>query len=648
MKKRIRHLTTLLLAVALLLPLVSLAQDDLRLDPNVAPTFEAIELHLDARQTEYHGSVRIELQVKAATSSFRFHAEEMTLERVELQDARGAVVEVKTQAGTEGLIVATTGRELSPGAYTLAIDFSNDYNTRSVGLYRMEQDGVGYLFTQFEAVDAREAFPCWDEPNFKIPFQITIEIPEGQEAITNTPVASQTASNGTKTLVYHKTRPLPSYLLAIAAGPLESVPITGLSVPGRVYTVKGQKQLTVIATEITPPILTGLEKYFARPYPYAKLDLIAIPEYWPGAMENAGAVTFADNILLIDPRAASPAQRRTLAYVTAHELAHMWFGDLVTMKWWDDLWLNESFADWLGEKIANDLFPQYKISVGAVQNLQGLMKSDARPSTKPIKKTVVSAADIFEDLGLAYGKGKKVLGMVEQWIGPEVFRKGVIDYLGQHAWGNAEAVDLWGALSKVSGKDVAAPLLSFFTQPGYPMVSVAVESGGILKISQRRFLNFGVEAPALQWTVPLRLKYSNGKSVQTQTVLVDRATKSVRVGKNLAWVLPDGGAYGYYRWSIPKEMLFRLAQNPEKLLDERERVAFLGNASALLDAGAIGGDDYLTILGSFAKYPEPEIISAVLADLGRIRNAFIPDDLRTPFAYYVRETLRPALERFGL
>ena len=355
---------------------------DIRLDSRVAPTSQTIELDLDANRTEYTGSVRIELRVSRATSEFQFHAEEMNLDRALLRDEKGPI-DITIEEGEEGLRLVTTGRELKPGNVVLEIDFSKEYNTKALGLYRMLAEGQGYLFTQFESVDARKAFPCWDEPIHKIPYQITVTIPLQQEAVSNTPVARETMGADTKTYHFKKTPPMPSYLLAIAAGPLESVAIPGLSVPGRIYTIKGQKHLTKVAAEYAPPVLDALEEYFGRKYPYEKLDLIAIPEYWPGAMENPGAITYRDRILLIDSEAASVTQKRLLARVHAHEFAHMWFGDLVTMAWWDDLWLNESFADWMGDKITEQLYPELKLAVSELQDVQRLMDGDGRPWPRP-------------------------------------------------------------------------------------------------------------------------------------------------------------------------------------------------------------------------------------------------------------------------
>ena len=636
---------TLLLVAIMLSPLAALA--DQRLDPNVSPTSQAIELDINADKTKYTGKVLIELEVGSATSTFQFHAEEMNLDRVELTGVDGAIG-VEIELGERGLRSATAEREIKPGNYTLEIEFSKEFNTQALGLYRMTHEGKGYLFTQFEAVDARKAFPCWDEPIYKIPFQMSLTIPMQHNVVTNTPLEREIMGASTRTKVFAQTKPLPTYLLAIAAGPLESVAIPGLSVPGRIYTVKGQKHLAKLAAEVTPPILDALEEYFGRPYPYEKLDLIAIPEYWPGAMENAGAVTYRDAILLIDEDAASVAQKRTLARVTAHELAHMWFGDLVTMAWWDDLWLNESFADWLGDKITNQLFPQYMLEISELASVQNTMKSDARPSTTAIRKPVVSPADIMEDLGLAYNKGKTILRMIEMWIGEEAFQTGVRSYINENAWGNTIALDLFNALSEASSIDLQPMLSSFLDQPGFPVVGVEVKQRGVITISQKRFTNHGVQADPQMWTVPVRVKYSNGSDILTRTVILDDESTQMEVGGEVEWVMPDAGSYGYYRWNVPKDMLLKMAADPQKTLNQRERAAFLSNAKALLNAGELGGDDYLSMMNSFGAYPHPEIVAAVMSDLGDLRLAFVTDDLEDAYARYVRQTLRPALDHYGL
>src|SRR5258706_9828782 len=317
-----------------------------RLARDVVPTFQAVRLVLDPAQAEYRGTAHVELNVARPTAVFGFHAEGPVLSALKLRGA-GGEVPLRHTVGARGLVRAEADRPIPPGAYTLDIDFTAPFDTRAAGLYRATVRGESYAFTQFEADDARKAFPCWDEPSFKFPYQLTVVVPEKDLAVSNTPIESETARGGQKTVVFKRTPSLPSYLLAIAVGPFDTVPIPGLSVPGRVVAVKGSGGMAAEAARITPPLVAALERYFGRSYPFEKLDLIAVPEFWPGAMENAGAITFAEGILLVD-QAASSQQERRLVEITAHELAHMWFGDLVTMAWWDDLWLNESFASWMG------------------------------------------------------------------------------------------------------------------------------------------------------------------------------------------------------------------------------------------------------------------------------------------------------------
>lgn len=622
--------------------------DEPRLDPNVAPTSESIELQIDADQENYTGSVRIELRVQKPTREFLFHAEEMTLDKVELTGPGGAVGLTVASGGDRGTQRATAASELAPGNYVLAISFSKPYNTKAVGLYRVLHEGRHYLFSQFESLDARKAFPCWDEPIYKIPFQVTLTVPLQQEAITNTPVEKETRAATTKTLQFKRSPPLSSYLIAIAAGPLESVPITGLSVPGRIYTVKGEKNLAKYAASVAPGVLAGLEKYFGTKYPYEKLDMVAIPEYWYGAMENAGQITYNDKILLIDPAAASLSQKRTMTFVMIHEVAHMWFGDLVTMAWWDDLWLNESFADWVASKVALELNPEYEQDTVDVQEVNQTMTSDANASTTAIRKPVNSGGDIQEDLGLAYQKGRTVLRMAEEYIGEDAFQRGVRQYIERHKWKNAVAADLFSALSEASGKNLEPILASYLDQPGFPLVRVAVDPQGVLTVSQTRFKNYGADTKDETWVAPVRLKISDGKNVQTRVVLLDKPEIRVEVPGNVDWVMPDEGGVGYYRWIVPTDMMMKLAAKPAETMSKRERTRFLGNARALLNAGEITGSEYLAIAASLANHPEPEILTSVMADLGSLKAPFVTDDLEEPFANYVRRTLAPARERYGL
>lgn len=631
-----------------------------RLDDRAEPLAQSVRLKLDPARSNYSGTTVTDLRLRRPTDALVFHAEDMELDRVELRrrDPEGGSAggsrgpwSLAVEVGRWGTVTARAGETLAPGRYVLEVDFRQELNTRGVALYRTEHEGEPYLFTQFQVDDAREAFPCWDEPEYKISYELTLEVPIGLGALTNTPIAHDSESDGIRTVVFEPTPPIPSYLLALAVGPLETVEIAGLSAPGRVVTTRGRSGLTDLAVEMTPSILAQLELYFGSPYPYAKLDLIAVPEFWHRAMENPGAITFAESVLLLDSARASVAQRRTLARVLAHELAHIWFGDLVTMRWWNDLWLNESFAEWMGGKIVAEIHPELETGIWSRLAVENAMIGDARPSSSAIRKTVDSRGDMEEDLGLAYTKGSEILGMVERWIGPQAFREGVERYLREHAWGNAEAEDLWSALSDVSGRDVRPVLESFVAQPGVPLIKVAFEDTGggpRLVLEQERFHPVGAEVAPQLWTVPVHLKIGTGSGVVDLSVLLDRPRLEVPLDGRPDWLMPNSGASGYYRWQLPEEMLLDLAWTAERRMDPVERAAFLGNAGGLLDAALLDGGDYLQILEAFAEDSEPQVIEAVLGGLDRVQLAFVPDDLLPIFRRYLRSTLGPVLERHGV
>jgi len=641
---------TLAFVAAILATSTSLTFADARLGELVVPVEQSVTLKIDADQSDYSGSTVVMLKVNESTQSFQFHSLGLRFEKLELEQ-NGKLVPVKFDMGEWEIVTVTTSTPLSAGEAVLRISFTNTFDTTAISLYKMETEGQGYCFTQMEADDAREAFPCWDEPSFKIPYQMTISVPEAHIAVTNMPSVRETVEQGWRTYDFKKSPPMPSYLIAIATGPLELTPIQGMSVPGNIVCVKGRSNLASEALRMCPPLLAAMEKCFGSPYPYDKLDLIAVPEFWPGGMENPGAITFAEGILLLDPATASVGQKRTLAAVASHEFAHMWFGDLVTMEWWDDLWLNESFASWMGDKIVHQVFPEYGLDVAAVRSASGAMVTDARPSTRAIRQPVEATDNLIQAADeLAYSKGQAVLGMFEAWLGPEVFRKGVIDYIENNKWKNATANDLWAALTAASKKDFSSTMATFLDQPGVATVSAELTMDGNLHLAQKRFTSFGHPAGSEVWAIPVAFKYADKTGTKSQTVLLEDAEMTIPLDSDgpTQWVMPSANGAGYYRWSVSPQMMATLAENGTELLEVTERVNIIGNASALLDAGSISGDDYLHTLNHFADDPDPRVISTMLAGLDKVKNAFVTPELSDEFSLYVRRTLGPALKRFGL
>jgi alanyl aminopeptidase len=621
-----------------------------RLGRDVIPTFQLIELRLDARQDGYEGTTRIELDVKRPTRTFFLHAEALDIGSITLSRS-GEEVSCRYQAEDSATLLVEAAFELEPGPLVLEAVFTNDYDRRAEGLFKAEVEGESYTFTQFEEDDAREAFPCFDEPSFKFPYQLVLTVPASHLALANTPIESEDVRGEWRTVRFRKSPPMPSYLVALATGPFDTVSIPGLSVPSRVVTTRGKAGLAGLAMELAPPIMRSLEEYFGGPCPYEKLDLVGVPEFWPGAMENPGAITFSEGLLLVDSAQAGVRARRDLATTMAHEFAHLWFGDLVTMAWWDDLWLNESFAEWLGEKTAHKLYPELGIDISSAQSVGRTMDSDARPSSRAIRQPVAASTDLTSNLGPIYSKGQAVLDMFEQYLGEEALRQSLQAYIKERAWSNATADDLFRTLSREAGWDVGAALSTFIDQPGIPLVSVTVESSGRLVFRQSRFANYGVEVPELKpWHIPLSVRYAYGGTVQEQTLVLAEPVMTADLGKDGPpdWIMPNGDARAYCRWNVPFGMMLALARSAETTLTARERVGFLGNLAALLDAGVVKGDEYLELVAGFRNDPHPQVISAVAGAVGNVESSFVADSLKPLFAGYVRHTLGPAVSRFGL
>ncbi len=619
-----------------------------RLGDDVVPRAQSLSLRLDPAAATYDGRATIEIEVMRPASSIRLHAAGETLRRVALIDAAGT----SSTPGAErdgDLLVLEPASPLAPGRYRLEIDFTQTVGTRAAGLYRVKAGGDAYLYTQFEQIDARTAFPCFDEPGFKIPWSLELDVPAGDLALGNTSIASERTSAGRKVVRFTTTPPLPSYLVALAVGPFDTLPIPGLSVPGRIVTVKGAAARGKLASEVTPGLLRALEGYFARAYPFDKLDLIAVPDFAFGAMENPGAITYADSVLLSDPRGATEGERLRVIEITAHELAHMWFGDLVTMRWWNDLWLNESFADWMANKIALQTAPELGYDLGQVRSADFAMRTDATATAMAVRlPDDCTVEDAFATVGQAYTKGVGVLSMAEAWIGDEAFRKGLLSYLDQHAWGSADANDLWRALGAASGEDVVGVLSGFMQAPGVPLLTVTADAAGHVTIRQERFHRAGDALPAEQWRVPVVLSFADDAGMHTVRILLAGAEGRLDLAPHgaLRWLSPNAGARGYYRWSVDSAALGRLV-GARAQLSRAERVGLLGNQRALLDAGLLGGGDWVRTLANLAGDPDPLVKKAVVDGVVALQTPFATAEAKPVYAEFVRRLFGPAARGLG-
>jgi alanyl aminopeptidase len=625
--------------------------DPWRLDPVASPDFQFVELRLDPAERDYTGSTRIEMTLHEDTDRFQIQAFEMNITRATIEGKPGQF-DLTIEEGEEALQNMIAPQTLPAGSYVLNIEFNNDYDIRATSLYKVTAQEEDYIFTQFEATDARGAFPCFDEPQYKIEWQIALTVPAGDTALSNTPVEEHTVEGEMERTLFMRTKPMPSYLVALAVGPFELVDIPGTDIPCRVVTPKGKAAMTAEVVYNTPLILDALEDYFGRPYPYRKLDLVAVPEFLAGAMENVGLITFRETILLLDPENTTVAQKRSAASVNAHEIAHMWYGNLVTMEWWDDLWLNESFATWMGTKITNQVFPEFNLDVTKVRGTERAKDADTSSATEAIRAPVMSNS-VFEsmDASITYQKGEAILSMFENFVGEELFREGVRNYIEQNAWGSTVAADLLNNLSETTGVDFNTAMGTFLDQPGVPDVQVTPLGDGKVELTQTRFSFRDQEHPEpTPWHIPIVLKYSDGEQIREHRVMMREPTQIIELpgGADPVWIHPNSEEMGYYRWNVGAEKLMAMIEIAQDRFSPRERVALVGQVSAELRAGRINGGSYLAATTILMRDEHPEVLNTALSNLGEVRAAFVTPEIMPAFRAWVGASVGPAVERYGL
>ena len=634
-----RRIITLLSCVLALLTTQVLAKDvEYRLPSSVTPTFQDIHLNLDPDAPHYSGSTRINVTVNTVTKRVGFYQQDLAITHAELIQNERAIA-LNVEEGEYNINWGMADADIAPGKYTLVIDFEGKVNTSSDGMYLSRFEESNYLFTQFEDMHARKAFPSFDEPAFKIAYQMTITAPEKQVVVSNTPVESRDVSEGMQTVKFEKTKPMPTYLIAYTVGPFDSAELEGLSVPGKIYVPKGYADKTKFVVKHTPEILATLEDFFDIKYPYKKLDFVAVPNFTHGAMENVGLITYRDSLLLLEDEPGL-TERKGPLNVIAHELAHQWFGNLVTMAWWDDLWLNEAFASWAASYTMMELYPELNFADRIVQ--ESAFGADASPTVKPVKKVVRTQPDVMDGLGLNYSKGESILQMIESLIGTEKFREGVRNYMNTHAWGNTVADDLWAALDGVSDINLSAMMKAYLEQPAYPLITIN-DNG---TITQERFHYAGASVEAQTWAVPLKLTYKVNGKIKQEVVFIDKAKTTLPQLAEADWVFPNDNATGYFRWAISAKQMGNLL-NDLNVLNNREKKNVLYNMQALLNAGKVSIDSIMPVLTALAKDNDPVVKRAAVGVLGEF-DYLINDDNRTHYAALLNQEYLPLLNELTL
>jgi alanyl aminopeptidase len=540
----------------------------------------------------------------------------------------------KPNQRTPDLLDLSFDKAFTAGKAQLKLVFTGRLEDKdSAGLFRQKEGGDWYAFTQFEDISARKAFPSFDEPSWKTPFTLSLTIPEKLTAVASTPMVKEVPlGNGQKRVEFLTTKPLPTYLLAFGVGPfdiLDGGTAGSKKTPVRFITPRGRGAEASFAARMTPAIIDKLEAYFGMPYPFEKLDVMALPITLNfTAMENPGLVTFSSLSILAKPGEESVNFRRGLVAVQAHELAHMWFGDYVTMAWWDDLWLNESFASWMGDKITAQVAPEMR----AVSSVQGArawaMAVDRLLSTTAIHQTVASNQDLSgQNAAIRYGKGQAVLAMFETWMGEARFQEGVRRYMAKHAWANATGDDFVAAMTQGDAQ-LNAAFKSFIYQPGIPRLTATLVCEGqpVLRLSQSRFVPKGSAAPqAKAWGIPVTVRTPAGT---TQLLLKEASGElalPVKPGEACpAWVQANVNGSGYYRTVYAPGQLVKLVGTAP--LTPTELLASLDDAVALTESGDLPVADALALGARFASNPQREVSDAAMGIIARMERLVAPAD----------------------
>ncbi len=623
-----------------------------RLPKNVTPSRYEIRLVPDLAAFTFAGEESIAVTVREATGEIELNALELEIEHASAEHA-GQTIEGKAEFEPERERARLRfAEQLEPGEWTLRFKFRGVLNDKLHGFYRSQYqdaaDGTHTVATtQFEATDARRAFPCWDEPELKARFKVTLVVDEHLAAISNSGVeAERKIAGAKKEVVFRETIPMSTYLVAFIVGDFEATDPADAGTPLRIVHVPGKRDLTRWATQIGVFSLKFFADYYGLPYPGDKLDLVAIPDFASGAMENLGAITFRETALLADEKAASRAELERIADVVSHENAHMWFGDLVTMKWWNGIWLNEAFATFM-EMLAVDAWkPEWKRWESFSVSRAAAMAVDGLRSTRSIEYTVLSPEDaraMFDIL--TYEKGAAVLRMLEQYLGAERFRKGISLYLRKHQFKNAETGDLWDALEESSREPVRKLMDSWIFQQGFPIVDVsATPDGRGLKLAQRRFFYLAENSEQL-WHIPLMVRARTDSGVTTHKLLMPDGEATLDLGVRPNWALVNEGGHGFYRVHYSPELLTALTGNLAEL-EPIERFSLVSDTWAATVAGLGPLSEFLKLARLLMGETDINVWRAVLGAFNYL-DLIASDADRPALAACVRAIVGPAAGRLG-
>jgi aminopeptidase N len=653
-RRAARHAVAVLALVLMIgatAPQPAVGQTPGQLPTAVIPTHYAIDLALDPDSLKVDGFEVIDIEVREPTARIVLNADEIKITRATVdRRPRAAAITYDNDAET---VTLTFPRPLEVGHHKLRIAFTTQIHRSGDGLYYVDYRTDGgskrLISSHMAPADARRAFPVWDEPSLKATFALTVTVPRAFTAVSNMPVErEEPAGPNAKKIAFMTTPKMSSYLVQLTAGELEQISgeVDGVAI--NVFTTAGKREQGRFALQSAIDLLRYFNDYFGLKYPLPKLDLIAIPNGSVSAMEHWGAITFRENYLLFDPRKDAPSARRGIFALIAHEIAHQWFGNLVTMTWWDNLWLNEGFATWMESKATEHFHPRWQTWLNNYDEKESTMRQDANGTAHPISRPVTDkseASEMFDDI--TYNKAGAVVRMLEGYLGPDVFRAGVRKYVADHAYGNTTPADLWRALEAVSGKPVTAVATAFIKQSGVPLVIAearCIDGKQRVTLRQERFTLPGAEPAAGSWQIPITVEL-----VQEQRplgpLLLTQAPLEFEAGRCGEAVKLNVGNTGYYRVQYDEGMRAALIRS-FALLKPADRVNLLADTWALVEAGRGSPTAYLELVEQIGDDSRPvwDQVIRVLKQIDRLQHN---RSERATFQTHARAKLRPVLDRIG-
>jgi aminopeptidase N/puromycin-sensitive aminopeptidase len=624
-----------------------------RLPETATPENYKLSFAPDLEKANFAGEETIAIRVLKPTSEITLNSADIDFHEVTITSGGSPQKASVTPDKDKEMVVLAVAKPLPAGPATIHITYAGILNSEMRGFYIGKDDqGRKYAATQFESTDARRAFPSFDEPDYKATFDITVVADKGHVAISNSKVSSDTPGPGDKHTVTFATTPkMSSYLAALVVGNFEYIEGSADGIPIRVWATPGKKEMGRFALETAEHVLSYYDKYFSIKYPYGKLDLIGLPDFSAGAMENTACITFREVLLQIDEKQGSVDLKKTIASVIAHEMAHQWFGDLVTMKWWDDIWLNEGFATWMSSKPIQAWKPEWNFNLDDVSQAGNTMNLDSLANTRPIHQAAETPGQIQELFdGIAYGKAAAVLSMLEAYLGEQTFRAGVNAYIQQHKYANATADDFWLAQAKTSKKPVDQIMPTFVTQAGVPFVDVKSECSGnttTVTLDQRRYFldREKFQAPNDEiWQVPMCLKSSTGAE---KCELLTQRQGTFTLSGCSTWVLGNAGATGYYRAGYQPAAVRAMATAAEAKLSPAERISLQSDVWVSVRVGREPVGDYLAFAQGIEGDRSRAVLEDVLQHFDYIARYLVTGNDRESYRIWLRQYLSPILKDVG-